>query len=101
MNGRRPMRCLKQDSAVNDASGPEKPWYYGVTAYQWLVLLIASLGWIFDVFEGQVFVASMKEAMPSLVLPAELSEHTVATYNTIALALFLFGGALGGIAFGR
>ena len=34
-------------------------WYEGITQYQWLVLLIASLGWVFDVFEGQVFVASM------------------------------------------
>ncbi|NQT12809.1 MAG: hypothetical protein HQ582_08670, partial [Planctomycetes bacterium] len=48
-----------------------RPWYEGVTRYQWLVLLIASLGWIFDVFEGQIFVASMKDAMPSLVDPAE------------------------------
>ena len=47
------------------------PWYEGITPLQWLVLLIASLGWIFDVFEGQIFVASMKDAMPSLVDPAQ------------------------------
>ena len=42
------------------------PWYHGITKYQWLVLLIASLGWVFDIFEGQIFVASMNEAMPSI-----------------------------------
>ena len=30
-------------------------WYQGITSYQWTVLIIASLGWIFDVFEGQIF----------------------------------------------
>ena len=39
-------------------------WYEGITGYQWLVLVVASLGWVFDVFEGQIFVASMRDAMP-------------------------------------
>lgn len=42
-------------------------WHEGVTQYQWLVLVIASLGWVFDVFEGQIFVASMRDAMPQLL----------------------------------
>ena len=45
----------------------DRRWYEGITRYQWLVLLIASLGWVFDIFEGQIFVASMNEAMPSLM----------------------------------
>ncbi len=75
------------------------PWYAGITGYQWLVLTIASLGWIFDVFEGQVFVASMNEAMPSL-LPKGTAEATSKLYNNIALGAFLAGGALGGVIFG-
>lgn len=82
------------------------PWYHGVTRYQWTVLIIASLGWVFDVFEGQIFVASMNEAMPSL-LQAEFHELDVkaragriAFYNNIALGAFLLGGALGGVGFG-
>jgi len=75
------------------------PWYSGITGYQWLVLAIASRGWIFDVFEGQVFVASMNEAMPSL-LPEGTSEATSKLYNNIALGAFLAGGALGGVIFG-
>ncbi len=74
-------------------------WYSGVTRYQWLVLIIASLGWMFDVFEGQIFVASMKEAMPSLV-SGEASEGRIAVYNNYALGAFLLGGALGGVIFG-
>ena len=57
-------------------------WYEGITKYQWLVLLIASLGWVFDVFEGQIFVASMTDAMPALLTPEpgiEPAESLVST----------------------
>jgi len=78
---------------------PAGPWYRNVTGYQWLVLIIASLGWIFDIFEGQIFVTTMKEAMPSL-LPANAPEGLAAKYNDYAFALFLIGGAFGGVFFG-
>jgi MFS family permease len=74
-------------------------WYEGVTGYQWLVLALASLGWVFDVFEGQIFVASMPEAMPAL-LGGGAPPHVVGFYNNLALAAFLLGGALGGVLFG-
>jgi MFS family permease len=69
------------------------------------VLVIASLGWVFDVFEGQIFVSSMNEAMPSLMVRAdgETEEHFSGRkrfYDNIALAAFLIGGATGGILFG-
>jgi MFS family permease len=74
-------------------------WYQGITTYQWLVLLIASLGWVFDVFEGQVFVASMDELAKDL-LGESTTEGERAYYNNISLGLFLLGGALGGVTFG-
>ena len=78
-----------------------RPWYAGVTGYQWLVLVIASLGWIFDIFEGQIFVASMREAIPSLLPAGRQDPEQLDNLNRIALAGFLLGGALGGIWFGR
>ncbi len=83
-------------AAPGNAQGP---WYREVTHYQWMVLLIACLGWVFDVFEGQIFVASMNEAMPSL-LPPGTDKGTIAYYNNIAFGAFLVGGALGGVVFG-
>lgn len=75
------------------------PWYQGITGYQWLVLTIASLGWVFDVFEGQIFVASMNDAMPSL-LGAVAGDELVLKWNALAFASFLLGGAFGGVLFG-
>jgi len=84
---------------MNEQKEAGQKWYEGVTPYMWLVLLIASLGWIFDNFEAQIFVASMKEAMPSL-LPKGTLEGTVDLYNNVALGAFLVGGAVGGVLFG-
>src|SRR6185437_1393155 len=86
-----------QESAT--PSPMSQPWYQGVSRCQWTVLLIASLGWIFDVFEGQIFVTSMNEAMPALA-PAGSERGDIAFYNNIAFGAFLIGGALGGVAFG-
>ena len=84
---------------MNDKTDTPTRWYQGISPYLWLVLTIASLGWVFDIFEGQIFVASMKEAMPSLLPPGTLS-GTIARYNNIALGAYLVGGALGGVLFG-
>lgn len=85
---------------MNTSASTRQPWYEGVTGYQWLVLVIASLGWVFDIFEGQIFVASMEEAMPSLLASGGYPPHRAFLFNRIALASFLLGGALGGIFFG-
>ena len=76
-----------------------RPWYSGVTSYQWLVLLIASLGWVFDIFEGQIFVASMRDAMPDL-LGVTPDHDSVRIWNDRAFGFFLLGGAFGGVIFG-
>ena len=75
------------------------PWWKGVTRYQWLVLLIASLGWVFDTFEGQIFVTSMNEMMASL-LPEDVPSEKRDAVAKLALGVFLIGGAVGGVFFG-
>jgi MFS family permease len=90
----------ERDAAGASSSDPEfSRWYHGITRYQWLVLVIASLGWVFDVFEGQIFVASMNDAMPQL-LASESSRGEIEYYNNVALIAFLLGGAIGGVLFG-
>ena len=75
------------------------PWYHGITRYQWTVLVIASLGWIFDVFEGQILLSSEKQMLGDLLGPST-PESTREFYKYVALAAFLAGGAIGGVAFG-
>jgi MFS family permease len=81
--------------------GDDRPerWYTGITRYQWLVLAIASLGWIFDVFEGQIFVAGQKLVLGEL-LPPGSGEGDINYYGNLINGFFLAGGALGGVLFG-
>lgn len=83
----------------SDDQSRELRWYQGITNYQWLVLTIASLGWVFDIFEGQIFVASMRDAMPAL-LGVAADDPAVSSWNDWAFASFLLGGAFGGVLFG-
>ncbi len=84
---------------MKDPSPSDQPWYSGISRYQWIVLIIACLGWIFDVFEGQIFVASMRDAMPAL-LGTDADDPSVGAWNDRAFGMFLLGGALGGVVFG-
>lgn len=79
---------------------PDLKWNEGISSYQWLVLVVASLGWVFDIFEGQIFVASMRDAMPQLLGVESADSEIVGRWNNYALASFLLGGAFGGILFG-
>lgn len=74
-------------------------WYAGVTRSQWLVLAVASAGWVFDAFEGQLFNLTRGEMLPELLGAAKDSPE-VRRWGDRLLAVFLVGGTVGGIAFG-
>lgn len=88
-------------SEIPSQSSPESsgPWYAGVTRYQWIVLTIASAGWLFDVFEGQLFGACMYHALRDL-LPKETFETSREYYINLGLSAFMVGAAIGGVLFG-
>lgn len=85
--------------ATTDDAAPDAPWYAGVTRYQWLVLAIASAGWIFDAFEGQIFNITRNQMLGDL-LGASGDSGAINRWGDSLLAVFLIGGTLGGIVFG-
>ena len=70
-----------------------------VTVYQWLVLLLASAGWVFDAFEGQLFNLTRVDMLHELLGPTA-TDAAVKAMGERLLAVFLLGGTLGGSAFG-
>jgi len=74
-------------------------WYAQVTRYEWLVLAIASAGWIFDVFEGQLFNL-MRGQMLADLMGVSPSSDAVRRAGDWLLAVFLVGGTVGGVLFG-
>jgi MFS family permease len=80
-------------------SAEPEPWYQGVSRYQWLVLVLASAGWVFDVYEGQIFNITRDQLLRD-VLPPESDQSVLRYYGDLFLGIFLVGGALGGVLFG-
>ncbi|WP_165075273.1 MFS transporter [Paludisphaera rhizosphaerae] len=86
-------------ATTEDATTTKAPWYAGVNRYQWLVLAIASAGWIFDAFEGQIFNIT-REQMLGELLGANGDPGAIRRWGDSFLAVFLLGGTLGGVVFG-
>ena len=82
-----------------DSSPPSSAWYAGVTREQWLVLAIASAGWVFDTFEGQVFNITRGQMLTEL-LGTRGGPNEVRRWGDLFLAVFLVGGTAGGVLFG-
>ena len=74
-------------------------WYEGITRYQWLVLAIASAGWIFDVYEGQIFNITRGQMLEE-ILGESGDQLDVKKYADMFLGIFLLGGTFGGLLFG-
>ena len=94
-----PSETEKSAAAKANSSNAASPWYKGVTPYQWLILLIASAGWVFDAFEGQIFNITRNQLFTDL-LPAGGSAAEIKKYGDQFLAIFLIGGTVGGLLFG-
>lgn len=82
-----------------DSPAPSEKWYATVTRYQWLVLIIASAGWVFDAFEGQLFNLT-REALLNDLMGSARSPQAVKFWGDVFLAIFLVGGTLGGVLCG-
>jgi SHS family sialic acid transporter-like MFS transporter len=99
-------------------SSPPRVWYSGATAGQWLALLAALLGWMFDGFEQGVFPILARPALVQLLglqdrarqiksLPEKEQaaakagvDEPVRHWNAVMSAAYLFGAAAGGLVFG-
>jgi hypothetical protein len=49
------------------ASPHDGPWWKEVTSYQWFVFMVASLGWLFDTMDQQLFNLARKPAVTELL----------------------------------
>jgi len=72
-------------------------WYEGLGAVHWTVLAVASAGWVFDVYEGQLFTIFKT---PMLAELTGGSPAAIELQGNLGFAAFLLGGAAGGLLFG-
>jgi len=70
-----------------------------VTPYHWLVVIIASLGWMFDCMDQRLFILARTPAMRELMPPGTPAAQ-ITTFGTYATTAMILGWATGGIFFG-
>ncbi len=78
-------------------------WWRQLNGYQWFVFLVASLGWLFDTMDQQLFTLARASAVRSLLAipPGDTSQQgRIDLYAGYATSIFLIGWATGGIVFG-
>src|SRR4051794_8375401 len=74
----------------------ERPWWKHLNRYHWFVFAMASLAWLFDCLDQQLFLLARNSAMKFL-LPAGTD---FIRYGTYATSIFVAGWATGGLIFG-
>src|SRR5687767_14931508 len=80
-----------------------QPWWKELNRYQWFVLIVAALGWLFDCLDQQIFTLSrfpaMRELLATDAVP-NVPQGEVIKYGGYATSIFLIGWATGGLFFG-
>ena len=52
---------------AKESSAPAAPWYRDLTSYHWFVFVVASLAWLFDCLDQQLFTLARPTAMRDLL----------------------------------
>jgi MFS family permease len=84
---------------MSNSTVSKPAWHTGVTRQQWLLLAIASAGWMFDTFEGQIFNLTRNQMLGD-ILGARGSAGNLNFYGDAFIGVFLLGGTAGGLLFG-
>ena len=74
-------------------------WYKDLTGYQWFVVAMAAIGWMFDTMAQQLFNLARVPAIRDL-LGNHASAPEVARQAGVATMVFMVGWGLGGVVFG-
>jgi hypothetical protein len=86
-----------EKAPARSAGGP--PWYRQLDRTHWFVLIVASLGWLFDTMDQQLFNLARRPAITELLGPGA-STSAIAEYSGYATMIFILGWASGGVFFG-
>lgn len=74
--------------------------FEGVTAYHWLVVIIASCGWLFDCMDQRIFILARESALREVLGSNEAAQAAIKQYLGYATTSMIVGWATGGIIFG-
>lgn len=97
-----------------------RPWWRQPTKYQWFVLAVAAMGWLFDCMDQRIFLVSREPAMTQLLgyqrdnvgkliahqgqpiadQDRKANDGRIKWFGGLATTIFMLGWATGGLFFG-
>ncbi len=86
-------------SVASTVSSEKQAWWRQLNGYHWFVFAMASLAWLFDCLDQQLFILARDNAVRSL-LPSGTEDQVVRMYGGYAQSIFVAGWAMGGLIFG-
>lgn len=75
------------------------PWWKTLNRYHWFVFIVASLAWLFDCLDQQLFIIARNPAIKAL-MPPDTAPDVLKNWGGITTAVFVAGWATGGLIFG-
>ncbi|XZE20585.1 MFS transporter [Pirellulaceae bacterium SH449] len=81
-----------------EPSDLSRPWWTYLNGYHWFVFAMASMAWVFDCLDQQLFILARNNALSSLL--SESQKEFLYQYGDYATMIFMFGWATGGLIFG-
>jgi MFS family permease len=86
--------------SVASTHGRRQGVFDGVTRYHWLVVIIASCGWLFDCMDQRLFILARESALKELLAGDPQGLASIKTLIGYATTSMILGWATGGIIFG-
>jgi len=94
----RMLQATPAGSAVSN-SVDQVPWWKQLNRYHFFVFTVASLAWLFDCLDQQLFIIARNPAIGSL-LPKGSAPDVLKQWGGLSTAIFVAGWATGGLIFG-
>ncbi len=87
---------------LTEKTNAASSWREGVTPYQWLVLFVAWLGWVFDSMDATIYAIVLHPALDELLRTSAggATPETIGWHGGLIFSIFLIGWAIGGVTFG-
>jgi MFS family permease len=92
-------RFPTQPLSMSESISPSLPWWRSLSRYHWFVFAMASLAWLFDCLDQQLFIMVRNSAMKALH-PAGTDPTVLKAAGGLATMWFVIGWATGGLIFG-
>src|ERR1051325_7381695 len=94
----RMLQATPAGPAVSSSAAANAPWWKSLNRYHYFVFSMASLAWLFDCLDQQLFIIARNPAISDLLKGA--SPELLKQWGGNATAIFVAGWATGGLIFG-